>query len=207
MGIITMKAALFDLDGTVIDTEAQYTECWGNIGKRYCPDIDNFAHRIKGTTLTQILNKYFPDKSTHADVEKYVDDWEAKMDYPYIKGAREYIESLKKQNVKCAVVTSSNEKKMSHVLRQHPEFEILFDRIFTSEDFTASKPDPDCYLQAYRKLNVEKKDCVVFEDAFTGLEAGRRAGIFTIGLATTNREEDIIDKCDRVIHDYTELLN
>lgn len=204
---MTMKAALFDLDGTVIDTEAQYTECWGNIGKRYCPDISDFAHRIKGTTLTQILERYFPDKSTHAEVEKWIDDWEAQMDYPYIRGAREYIESLKKQNIKCAVVTSSNEKKMSYVLRQHPEFETLFDRIFTSEDFTASKPDPDCYLQASRKLNVEKKDCVVFEDAFTGLEAGRRAGIYTIGLATTNPKENIIDKCDRVISDYTELLN
>ena len=49
------KVALFDLDGVVIDTEGQYTEFWETIGKRYCPEIPDFALRIKGMALVQIL--------------------------------------------------------------------------------------------------------------------------------------------------------
>ena len=57
-----LKAALFDLDGTLIDTEGQYSKFWNGIAKRYHHDIPDFANRIKGTTLVQIFKTYFPQK-------------------------------------------------------------------------------------------------------------------------------------------------
>lgn len=55
-----IKAALFDLDGVVFDTESQYSVFWGMIGKEYHPEIPDFAQIIKGQTLVQIYDKYFP---------------------------------------------------------------------------------------------------------------------------------------------------
>lgn len=55
-----IKAALFDLDGVVFDTESQYSVFWGMIGKEYHPEISDFAQIIKGQTLVQIYDKYFP---------------------------------------------------------------------------------------------------------------------------------------------------
>lgn len=55
-----IKAALFDLDGVVLDTETQYSVFWGMIGKEYHPELPDFALRIKGQTLVQIYDKYFP---------------------------------------------------------------------------------------------------------------------------------------------------
>ncbi|MBQ4277496.1 MAG: HAD family hydrolase, partial [Bacteroidaceae bacterium] len=86
-----------------------------------------------------------------------------------------------------------------------------FDRILTSEDFTASKPAPDCYLLGARVLGADISESVVFEDAFNGLAAGMAAGIFTIGLTTNNPAEAIRDKCNYVIPnfiglDYNKLL-
>ena len=113
---------------------------------------------------------------------------------------------MRQKGVKTAVVTSSNQPKMQAVYQARPEFCELFDAILTSEDFERSKPDPDCYLKAAARLGVDKKDCVVFEDSFNGLKSGRAAGMFVVGLATTNAAEKIAPLCDKVIDDYT-LIN
>ena len=95
---------------------------------------------------------------------------------------------------------------MEAVYQSRPEFKGMFDAILTSEDFERSKPDPDCYLKAAERLGVDKDDCVVFEDSFNGLKSGRAAGMYVVGLATTNSAEAITPLCDKVIKDYT-LLN
>lgn len=221
-----LKAALFDLDGTLIDTENQYSVYWGEVGRTYRPDIPHFENIIKGTTLTQILDRYIPAEHQEA-VRLGVDAFEARMNYDFLPGALEFILDLKRHGVKTAVVTSSDQKKMGHFKRyceSHlPEGvelcslreakgerlkakgsldeteSYLFDRILTAEDFSASKPDPDCYLRAAACFGAELDECIVFEDAFNGLEAGMRSGIMTVGLATYNPVEAIKDKCHIVL--------
>ena len=129
------------------------------------------------------------------------------MHYDYLAGFETYIAALRRQGVRTAVVTSSNQAKMQAVYASHPEFQGLFDAILTSEDFSASKPDPDCYLKAAARLGVDREYCVVFEDSFNGLKSGRAAGMYVVGLATTNPADAIRPLCDRVISDYVETLN
>jgi len=197
-----LKAALFDLDGTLIDTEGQYTEIWGAIGRKYRPDIPELAQVIKGTTLTQILGNYFPGEELQKEVVKELDEREAGMRYDFFPGALEFVEDLRKHGVKCAIVTSSNIKKMESLAKKVPNFSSLFDRILTSEDFAASKPNPDCYLKGAKVFDAELDECIVFEDAFTGLQAGMSAGIFTVGLASYNPREAIQDKCNYVLDSF-----
>ena len=199
------KAALFDLDGTLVDTEGQYTIFWGKTARTYRPDIPRLEYLIKGTTLTQIFDRYFPNPQWQEEITRGLDEWESQMDYPFYPGALDFIRDIKSHGVKCAVVTSSNIKKMEVVAKKIPEFTTLFDRILTSEDFAASKPNPDCYLRGAAVFGCEKAECVVFEDAFTGLQAGTSAGIYTIGLATCNSREQIQDKCNHVIDDFVGL--
>lgn len=200
-----IKAALFDLDGTLMDTEPQYTVFWGSMARRYRPDIPDLEYIIKGSTLTRIYDNYFPDKKVQEEITAQLDEWEAQMTYEFIPGALEFLRELKENGVKCAVVTSSNIPKMQSVARKMPEFSSIFDRILTSEDFAASKPNPDCYLLGARTFDAGTEECVVFEDAYNGLEAGMRSGIFTFGVATNLKPEDIKDKCNYVIKDFTEL--
>ena len=198
------KAALFDLDGTLLDTEAQYTKFWSEMGRQYRPDLPDFNSLIKGTTLTQIYDLYIAEEY-RATITAQLDAWEAQMDYHLMPGAEDYLKKLRNEGVKTALVTSSNDKKMRCVRRAMPQFYDLFDVVLTSEDFTRSKPFPDCYLKAAEVLDVQPDDCIVFEDAFSGLQAGRDAGMYVIGLATTNPREAIEDKCDRVINSFLEL--
>lgn len=201
----TFKAALFDLDGTLFDTEGQYTIFWGATARKYRPDIPGLEYIIKGTTLTQIFDRYFPDPKIQAEIKIGLDEYERQMRYGWVKGALDFLHDLKAHGVKCAVVTSSNQEKMRSVALQWPDFNQMFDRVLTSEDFSASKPNPDCYLLGAKVFGCSTEECVVFEDAFTGLQAGMSAGIYTIGLATGNTPEMIKDKCNHVIDDFVGL--
>ena len=200
-----LKVALFDFDGTLVDTEGQYTQFWGRTARTYRPDVQRLEYLIKGTTLTQIFDRYFPDPAWQAEIIKGLDEWEAQMDYRPVPGAEEFVADLKRHDVRCAIVTSSNQKKMDSVRRQRPEFLAMFDRILTSEDFARSKPAPDCYLKGAELFGAQLSECVVFEDAFNGLEAGMASGIFTIGLTTNNSADAIRDLCHAVIADFTEV--
>lgn len=195
---------LFDFDGVVMDTESQYSTFWNAIGKEYYPEIEEFGKRIKGQTLTQICDKYF-DADSQNKIIKELDYFESNMQFDYIPGAYSFIKELKANGVKIGIVTSSNNKKMEQVYKVHPELLEIVDKIFTSEMFTHSKPHPECFLQGASYFNVSVDECIVFEDSFHGLEAGRRAGMFVVGLSTTNKRDEIIDKADYVISDFNEF--
>ena len=75
-------------------------------------------------------------------------------------------------------------------------------KILTADCFTRSKPHPECFLKGAEMFQVSLEHCIVFEDSFHGLEAGNRAGMKVIGLATTNPASAIMDRADLVIDDF-----
>jgi len=195
---------LFDLDGVVFDTEPQYSVFWGAQCREFHPEHPGLEHEIKGQTLVQIYDAWFSGELAEKQpmITERLNRFEQQMDYIYVPGFEEYIRELRGKGVKTAVVTSSNQPKMEAVYQSHPEFRSMFDAILTSEDFERSKPDPDCYLKAAQRLGVAVEDCVVFEDSFNGLKSGRAAGMYVVGLSTTNPAEAIRPLCDEVINDY-----
>lgn len=198
------KAALFDLDGVVFDTEPQYTVFWGSQCRLYHPEHPGLEHEIKGSTLDQIFDRWWsgPLEAEREAVTQRLNDFEAQMHYDYIEGLQDFLTVLRTQEVRTAIVTSSNRQKMDSVYRSRPELRLVFDAILTSEDFTESKPSPQCYLRAAERLGVEPLECVVFEDSFNGLRSGRAAGMYVVGLATTNSREAIAPLSDIQISNY-----
>lgn len=200
---MAFKAALFDLDGVVVDTERQYSKFWGRVGKRYFPDQPDFAEKIKGSTLVQIYDRYFKGETDKQQaITKGLDDFECSMDYVFIPGFCAFVGTLRDHGVKTAVVTSSNLVKMANVYRAHPDFKNLFDAILTSENFDKSKPDPDCYLKAAQCFGFQPGECVGFEDSINGLKAVKAAKMLCVGLATTNPKEVVSRYTDLVIDNY-----
>ncbi len=202
--IASFKAALFDLDGVVFDTEPQYTVFWKAQCEEFHPEHPGLEQDIKGQTLVEIYDTWFsgPLAAQQEVITHRLNLYEQQMSYDYIAGFETLMNTLRKRGVKTAVVTSSNQQKMEAVYASHPEFHHFFDAILTSEDFDFSKPHPDCYLKAAAKLGVCPEDCVVFEDSFNGLKSGRAAGMTVIGLATTNAADAIRPFCDKVIDNY-----
>ena len=196
-------AALFDFDGVIMDTEAQDSKFWEEMGKKYHPEIGHFERCVKGQTLQKIYDKYFAGMTAEQEmITQALNQYEKEMDYDYVPGVEDFINDLQAHGVKTAVVTSSNNAKMANVYRVHPELKTKFDKILTAEYFSKSKPDPDCYLLGAATFDTVTDNCFVFEDSFNGLESGRRADMTVVGLSTTNPRESIIDKADLVIPDF-----
>ncbi len=194
--------ALFDLDGVVLDSETQYSVFWCGIGREYLGQED-FGHKIKGQTLTQIMNTLFGGETeTAARVVARLNEYEANMSYEYIPGAYEFILGLKERGVPMAIVTSSNAIKMEAVRKVRPELWELMDAVLTSEHFSKSKPDPECFLKGMEILGGKPSETYVFEDSIHGLNAGRASGACVVGLATTNSREVVGPLSDIMIDDF-----
>lgn len=196
---------LFDFDGVIADTESQYTVFWNRMGKEYL-GLENFGLTIKGQTLVQIFDKYFNAMTTEQEeVVTSLNAFEQKMSYDYIPGALKFLQTLKSSGIRTAIVTSSNDIKMSNVYAAHPELLELVDAVLTSEHFSKSKPDPECFVKGMELLGATPQETIVFEDSFHGISAGRASGAFVVGLATTNKTEVLTPLCDMVIKDFTQI--
>lgn len=201
-----VEAVLFDLDGVVFDTENHYTEFWTMIGKKYFPQKEDFASVIKGHSIEDILAKYFADyKSDWKQIENQLYEMEKQMNFPYIEGVREFILSLQEKGVKTCLVTSSDAIKMQTVLEKCPEIKTYFPLMVIATDVKHTKPAPDCYLLGAEKCKVKPSSCLVFEDSFAGIEAGKKAGMEVIALATTNPAHLLQTKVDKVIANFKDF--
>lgn len=193
--------ALFDLDGVILDTESDYTLFWNRIGEEYGKGQD-FGIVIKGQTLVKILNEHFPDEGDKETITQAIMDYEKNMRYDFVPGAVQFIDSLKQQGIRTAVVTSSDLSKMANVYLRHPDFKEKFDHILTSEDFTQSKPSPECYTKGMNLFGCDPEHTVVFEDSVSGLRSGKASGAVLVGLATTNPASVVAEYADFVISDF-----
>ncbi len=108
-----------------------------------------------------------------------------------IEGAIEFLEAAKSLGVKMAVATAAPVANMEFVL-DGLDLRRFFDAITTAADVANGKPNPEVFLISAEKLQVEPKNCLVFEDAFNGFEAANRAKMKSIGIATVNSIEDIL---------------
>lgn len=195
-------AALFDFDGVVVDTETQYSVFWHKIGVDYL-GMEDLEKRIKGQTLVYIYDTFFSgmDKEQQ-EITIALDRFEREMSFDFIPGVEAFVSDLRRNHVRVAVVTSSNDKKMEVVYRAKPEIRTMFDHILTAEMFTASKPAPDCFLLGMKVFGTTPETTYVFEDSFNGLKAGMASGATVVGLATTNPRPEIAPLCHHVLNDF-----
>lgn len=199
-------AYLFDLDGVIIDTEPQYDKFWNKAGKDYEAGIENFEKVIKGTTLPNILSRYFshlPEKK-QKELATANHAFEMQLEMLTIPGALEFLAKSKKAGIKTGLVTSSGNEKLEMVFGKLPVRQ-YFDTVVSADRITQGKPDPMCYLLAAKDLNVSPENCYVFEDSFSGIASGNAAGMKVIGLSTTNSAESIRDKVWMEIPDFVGL--
>ncbi|MDR2496106.1 MAG: HAD family phosphatase [Tannerellaceae bacterium] len=200
------KAALFDMDGVIVDTEPIYDLFWEQAGERYHAGVDNFASVIKGVTMPNIIAKYFSKCSTE-EIERLISEvehYEAIMPLPPVAGAMAFLRLLHEQGVRMGLVTSSGRDKVDRAIALY-KLEGVFGTIVAADRIAEGKPNPLCYLLAARDLDVAPADCIVFEDSFNGIRAGNAAGMRVVGLSTTNPAEAIADMVYDVIPDFEEI--
>ena len=159
---------------------------------------------IKGTTLPEIL-KHFKGEALREQITRELIAYQDKMVFPLYPSTVPFLRSLREAGFRTAIVTSSDASKMERLFGQHPDLRQWFDVIIDASMVTRSKPDPEGYQLAARRLGLSPEECVVFEDSLQGLRAGRAAGGKVVALATTYPRERLAGTADRIVDSLGDL--
>lgn len=207
MDLTGSRAAVFDLDGTLVDTEKASGEAWrrlflahgvppddamirGFVGRRGADVLSGLHHLFPGTTVDELLT----------EVHTYFDHSAPPR---FLPGARELLHAVTSAGVPLALVTSGRRRYAAEVL-DRLEIRDLFDAFVTAEDVTKGKPDPQGYATGCARLGVAPREAVGFEDAPAGVAAVRAAGMTCVAVATTH-EPDQLAHADVVVGDLTDV--
>ena len=213
--IITAKAFLFDLNGTIIDDMNYHTTAWQNIlnndlGANFTRD--EVKAQMYGKN-EEVLNRFFgKDYFTRERMNELSFEKERRYQQAYlpklslIAGLKEFLESAKTAGIKMAIGSAAISFNIDFVLN-NLQLRDYFPVVVSADDVTTSKPHPETFLQGAAALGVAAKDCIVFEDAPKGVESALNAGMQTFVLTTTHPKEDFL-KYSNVLGfgtDYTSL--
>ena len=212
-----IKALLFDMDGLLFDTERINEETWQLAKKHFgLVSDDKFRDRIRGgdpMNARKVLSEEFGENFPFEEVEKYRREQFIKIVYDrgidLKKGAIELLEYAKKNNIKCALATSTVHSKLNHYFPNVKEnvFD-YFDVIINGSMVTHSKPNPEIFLLAANQLNVLPENCLVLEDSINGIKAAKNGNIPSIMICDLMQPTDEIkDYYLKVCNDLSEVID
>lgn len=205
-----IKAVIFDLDGTLIDTEKYYQINWPKTFEHFGYKMTNeqfLSIRSLGKPFVQeTLKKYSGDPNFDYDFivkyrSKLMDETIAQKGVQMKKGAVELLTFLKEKNIQRAVATASPVERAENYLSK-VNLLSYFDKIISARNMKEGKPSPDVYLFACKELNLKPEECLAIEDSPNGVLSAYRAGCKVVmipDLAPADEETKKLlfaEKCD-----------
>ena len=186
-----MRAAIFDLDGVIVDTAKYHYLAWKRLANEHGFNFtENDNERLKGVSRTRSLEILLEiggltlDDVTKTKMAAQKNEWY--VEYishmnasEILPGAVEYLRSIRAKGVKTAIGSAS--KNTPLILARLGILE-LFDSVVDGNKVSKAKPDPEVFLRAADELGIHPDKCVVFEDAEAGIQAALRAGMGAIGI-------------------------
>lgn len=186
-------AAIFDWDGVILDSSKHHEESWERLAKEEGKILPE-GHFLRGfgrrnveimrdllqwsDDLQEIQRLSLRKEELYREV---VEDWGIQS----LPGVRTWLERLEQAGIPCAIGSSTEQKNVQLGLRLLG-LESFFQTAVTAEHVQRGKPAPDVFLQAAEKVGIDPRRCVVFEDAPSGVEAARAAGMKVVGVTTTH---------------------
>jgi len=192
-----IRAVLFDLDGVLVSTDEYHFRSWQKISAEEGFDFfdHEFNHKFRGVArmeCVEIITKasgktYTPEQKQELAERKnryFAESLAAVTTEVLLPGALAVLKELKNRGIKTAV--ASNSRNAMTIIRQ-VKIEHLLDAIIDGHQIENSKPDPEVFLLAAKKVGVSPAHCLVVEDAVAGIESARRAGMKALGIGTKDR--------------------
>lgn len=211
------KAVLFDLDGTLIDSEWFYYKAWKKVLAEYGFDLDSetWLTSLAGKTDVQAMDVLHREHGFQTEAGPFLErvksaiarQYEEEL-VPLMPGAKELITYLYDEQVTLALVTSSKREVATYYLEAHDLMK-YFKLLVTRTEVTHTKPHPEPYLMCIAQLAVEKPDCLVLEDSLTGTTAARAAGLTCWAVQTHEsiRKSLVVDRTFDNLHQVLEALS
>ncbi len=211
--LLQAKAYLFDMDGTLVDNCSYHVLSWQAFSEKYGNKLSKQQIlNWMGATNRDYQERIFRRTLTDEEAKAYEEEKESlyrELYRPHMQlppGLRIFLDRTHAHGIMCGIASGAPQRNIDFIcagLDIYKDFSCIID----ASKYTRSKPDPDCYLTAARQLGVAPEECVVFEDAVGGIEAGKRAGMRVIAITHTNPREVLATAHpDLIIDSFTELL-
>jgi HAD superfamily hydrolase (TIGR01509 family) len=183
-----IKAVLFDMDGVLIDSRHLIEEIWTSVAAKYGIDLtaefvrDHIHGRPGHYTRDRLFQAFSPEKRLAIKAE--VDEMEETAFSPMLPGLGAFIDRLKVHRIPAALVTSSWRQRITNVIEMHA-LQGFFTVVVDRNDVAHGKPDPQCYQLAAAQLGLAARECLVFEDSVSGVQAGVASGAICLGIGNS----------------------
>ena len=210
------KGVIFDMDGLMFDTERLWDTFWEPaceaLGVPMPADRAAFyasGRGLAGQYLLEHIREYFPmiDPQKMLDKVWQVGDARFAQGVPCKPGLKELLATLEEKGIP-RIVASSSPRNMIEQNLQTTGTARYFHDVVCGADVPRSKPAPDIFLEAARRLGLDCRDCVVLEDSFNGVRAGHAAGALTVMVPDLAQpDEEIRQLYDYCCHDLFEVRN
>lgn len=205
-------AAIFDMDGTLIDNTPYHYKSWVTLFKKYGKGIlskETYYSEISGVPVMDTVRRIFGDGRDEEELKALLEEKEEfyRQEYaPFvaaINGLENFLAELKDAGIKMAMATSATVQDIDFILDRIP-IRNRFDVVVESTMVSKPKPNPQIFLKAAERLNTLPSNCVVFEDSLAGIKAANDAGMKVVGI-TTGHPASELRNVDLVIDDYSGL--
>ena len=208
------KGAIFDMDGTLFDSEKIYKSAWIATAKYFGKEGGaELADKVSGAGeagCRKLIHEFYPD----VDVDKFfmhVVNTAVKVfendGVEMMKGVTEILTYFNEHGVKMAIASSSSIEVISRNI-ERADIKKFFSAVVSGDDVEHGKPAPDIFLKAAEKINLPANECYVFEDSFNGIRGAKAAGCVSIMIPDTVQPTDEIKKlCAAIYPSLTDAFN
>ena len=206
-----ISAVLFDLDGTILEDEDEYGRAFNKVLKSLGVETETLLPQTKGIAVKEnwplLIKKYdiktnkSPEELAHETQEAYLLEINEITIRP---GFNEFMENLKDRGIQVAIATSNNREVAEKILGK-VGLQGVFETVTTVEEVAFSKPDPSLFTVTADKLGVAKEECLVIEDASSGIEAAQLAGMKVIAICDKVEDEKILANADLIVDGFIDI--
>ncbi len=212
---MTLRAILFDHDGTLVDSEPIHFEMWADVLRPFGVSLSAQQYKVHyagvptRANAVDIVRRFGLDVApdTLAEAKNAATDgFLARSAFPLMSGARAAIEAFHDLGLKLAVVTGASAGGVHVTLREH-RLQRYFSTVVSGDDVGASKPAPDCYLLALDRLGLPAADGLAIEDTQHGLQAASAAGVPCLALPTAMSKHHDFERAAAVLGGMPEAVS
>ena len=192
------RALLFDLDGTLSETDSLHLPTWVDVLEPYGVGVDEefYKESISGRSTAEIVRDLLPDLSDEEGRSigdaKEANFRERAAELEPMPGLIDFVKQGRERGMKVALVTNAPKENVEAILLAL-ELRDFFDAVVLADELEAVKPDPAPYLAALKKTGIPAEEALAFEDSVSGISSSVAAGIPTVGITSSQAPERLLE--------------
>ncbi|MFO0887005.1 MAG: HAD family phosphatase [Candidatus Saccharimonadales bacterium] len=208
--LVSNFAVIFDMDGVLIDSVKYHWQAMNQVLAKYNIHIEDSERRhYIGQSVIHQLNQISEKFQTTLNIDTIIEELkpikeDLQKGIQPKEGVEQLIGLLHENGIPIAIGTSSTTADTERKLTDAGIFH-NFETLVTHDDITKHKPDPTVYLAAAKKLHIQPSQCIVIEDAPSGIEAAKRAGMKCIAITAVYTTDDDLNGADIIVHSLLEV--